>query len=107
MIFTPTGIFSVMEIERLIKQNRKGILRIARRHGAKNIRLFGSVARGEAGESSDVDILVDVGETPFPWFPGGLIAGPEELLGRKVHVLTVGALHSNIRDRVLQEAVPL
>ncbi|HSN24091.1 MAG TPA: nucleotidyltransferase family protein [Methylomicrobium sp.] len=96
-----------MEIEQLIKEKREEILKIALRHGAKNIRLFGSVARGEARESSDIDILVEVGENPSPWFPGGLIADLEELLGRRVHVVTVGALHSYIRDRVLQEAVPL
>jgi uncharacterized protein len=96
-----------MEIEQLLKEKREEILQIALRHGAKNIRLFGSVARGEAGESSDIDILVEVGEDPSPWFPGGLIADLEELLGRRVHVVTVGALHSFIRDRVLQEAVPL
>jgi hypothetical protein len=99
--------FLVMEIEELIKEKREEILQIALRHGATNIRLFGSVARGEAGESSDIDILVEVGENPSPWFPGGLIADLEELLGRRVHVVTVGALHSYIRDRVLQEAVLL
>ncbi len=96
-----------MEIEQLIKEKREEILEIALRHGAKKIRLFGSVARGEAGESSDIDILVEVGDNPSPWFPGGLIADLEELLGRRVHVVTVGALHSYIRDSVLQEAVPL
>jgi len=96
-----------MEIEQLISEKREEILKIALRHGAKNVRLFGSVARGEAGKSSDIDILVEVGENPSPWFPGGLIADLEELLGRRVHVVTVGALHSYIRDRVLQEAVPL
>jgi predicted nucleotidyltransferase len=96
-----------MEIEQLLKEKREEILKIALRHGAKNIRLFGSAARGEAAESSDVDILVEVGENPSPWFPGGLIADLEELLGRQVHVVTVGALHSYIRDRVLQESVPL
>jgi uncharacterized protein len=96
-----------MEIEQLIEEKREEILKIARRHGAENVRLFGSVARGEANESSDVDILVEVGLNPSPWFPGGLIADLEELLGRKVHVVTVGALHSYIRDRVLLEAIPL
>ncbi|MEW6533006.1 MAG: nucleotidyltransferase family protein [Thermodesulfobacteriota bacterium] len=96
-----------MEIEQLIKEKREEILTIALRHGAKNIRLFGSVARGEAGALSDIDILVEVGDNPSPWFPGGLIADLEELLERPVHVVTVGALHSYIRDRVLQEAVPL
>jgi predicted nucleotidyltransferase len=96
-----------MRIEQLLKEKRKEILQIALRHGAKHVRLFGSVARGEAGESSDIDILVEIGENPSPWFPGGLIADLEELLERKVHVVTVGALHSYIRDRVLGEAIPL
>lgn len=96
-----------MKIEQLIKERREEILKIAFRHGAENIRLFGSIARGEAGESSDIDMLVEVGKNPSPWFPGGLIADLEELLGRRVHVVTVGALHSYIRDRVLHEAVPL
>jgi hypothetical protein len=96
-----------MEIEQLIKSKRAEILKIALRDGAKNIRLFGSVARGESVESSDIDILVEVGENPSPWFPGGLIADLEELLGRRIDVVTIGALHPKIRDRVLQEAVPL
>jgi uncharacterized protein len=96
-----------MEIEQLLKEKRKEILKIAAKHGARNVRIFGSVARGEAGESSDIDILVEVGESPSPWFPGGLIADLEELLGRQVHVVTVGALHSYIRDRVVEEAVHL
>jgi uncharacterized protein len=96
-----------MEMEKLIEEKREEILKIARRHGAENVRLFGSVARGESNESSDVDILVEVGPNPSPWFPGGLIADLEELLGRRVHVVEVEALHSYIRDRVLQEAIPL
>jgi predicted nucleotidyltransferase len=96
-----------MEVEQLLKEKREEILQVARRHGATNIRLFGSVARGEASESSDIDILVEVGENPSPWFPGGLIADLEDLLGRRVHVVTVDALHSYVRDRVMQEAVPL
>lgn len=96
-----------MEIERVIREKREEILKIARKHGAENIRLFGSVARGDAGESSDVDLLVEVGHDPSPWFPAGLVADLEELLGRRVHVVTVGALHPYIRDRVTQEAVPL
>ena len=55
-----------MEIEQLLKENREEILQMTLRHGAKNIRLFGSVARGEAGESSDIDILVEVSENPSP-----------------------------------------
>lgn len=96
-----------MDFDNLIMARKEEILQIARKHGARNIRLFGSVARGQASQSSDIDILVDVGENPSPWFPGGLIADLEELLGTPVHVVTVGALHSYIRDVVLQEAIPL
>ena len=91
----------------LIQLHRDGILRIAASHGACNVRLFGSMARGEAGPQSDVDLLVDVGARHSPWFPGGLVAGLEELLGCKVDVLTEPALHWFIRDQILAEAVPL
>ncbi len=96
-----------MDFDESIMERKEEILQIARKHGARNIRLFGSVARGQASQSSDIDILVNVGENPSPWFPGGLIADLEELLGTRVHVVTVGALHSHIRDSVLQEAIPL
>lgn len=96
-----------MKTDTLILERKEEILKIASRHGASNIRVFGSFARGQASQSSDIDILVEVGENPSPWFPGGLIADLEELLGRQVHVVTVGALHSSIRDNVLEQAVPL
>lgn len=91
----------------LIQLKRDDILRIAAGHGACNVRLFGSMARGDAGPESDVDLLVDVGERHSPWFPGGLVADLEELLGCKVDVLTEPALHWFIRDRILAEAIPL
>lgn len=59
------------------------------------------------GPTSDVDILVDCGPNRTPFFPGGLLADLEDLLGRRVHVLTVEAIHRAIRDQVLREAVPL
>lgn len=96
-----------MEIEKVVKEKREEIIRIARRHGAVNIRLFGSVAHGDPGASSDVDFIVEVGRDPSPWFPAGLVVDLEELLGRRVHVVTDGALHPYIRERVTQEAVPL
>ena len=83
------------------------ILEIAKRHGVIRIRVFGSVARGQAQPTSDVDFLVDVGPNPSPWFPGGLVADLEELLGRPVQVVTERALNDLIRDRVLAEAAPL
>jgi predicted nucleotidyltransferase len=96
-----------MELNELIRTKRDEILHIARRHGADNIRLFGSAARGEAGPSSDVDLLVEMRPDHSPWFPAGLVADLEELLGKRVHVVTVTALHPYIRERVLQGAVPL
>jgi uncharacterized protein len=71
------------------------------------VRVFGSVARGEAGPDSDVDFLIEAGETVTPWFPGGLIADLQDLLGRRVDVAEPHWLHHRIRDRVIAEAVPL
>ena len=96
-----------MELNELIKQKREEILALAAKHGALNVRIFGSVARDEAGPESDVDFLIDLGPNRSPWFPGGLIIDLENLLGCKVDVITEKGLKKRIRDRVLQEAVPL
>lgn len=96
-----------MGIDELLKDKREEILRIAAKHGAFNVRVFGSVARGEAGPESDVDLLVDVGPEHSAFFPGGLLADLEDLLGPKVEILTEEGLHWYIRERVLKEAVPL
>ncbi len=90
-----------------IRSRRHEILAIAARHGVTEIRIFGSTARGDEGPTSDVDILVDVGPNRGPWFPGGLIAELETLLGRPVQVITVRGLNPLLRQRVLAEAVPL
>jgi len=91
----------------LVHTKREQILRLARRHGVTRVRVFGSMARGDAGPQSDVDLLIEVGGDPSPWFPGGLIAELEELLGRRVQVVTERGLDELLRDRVLEEAVPL
>ena len=96
-----------MEISHLMQEKRREILNIASQHGACNIRVFGSVARGEAGLDSDVDFLVDVLPVHSPWFPSGLIADLEQLLGRAVDVVESEGLHWYIKERVLNEAVPL
>ncbi len=88
-------------------EKRAAILDIAARHGARNVRVFGSFARGDAGPDSDVDLLIDAGPQTSPWFPGGLVADLEELLGRRVDVVEPAGLHHLLRDRVLAEAVPL
>lgn len=76
-------------------------------HGAGNVLLFGSVARGEDTPESDVDLLVDVTGDTTPWFPGSLIVDLEQLLGRRVQVVIRRSLSPLIRDAVLREAVPL
>jgi len=94
-------------LQDILREKRQEILEIAAKHGAYNVRLFGSVARGEADEQSDVDILVDAGPRLTPFFPGGLVVDLEALLGRKVDVVTEKGLRRRIKDRVLKEAIPL
>lgn len=96
-----------MTIEETLKNKRDEIQRIAARHGASNVRIFGSVVRGEAEVESDIDFLVDVGPERTSFFPGGLIADLQDLLGREVDVVTEDALHWYIRERVIKEAIPL
>jgi hypothetical protein len=91
----------------LLKSKREDILRIAARRGARNVRLFGSVARGEADVQSDVDILVDMEPGRSLLDLGGLWWELNELLGVKVDVVTANGLRERIRERVLSEAIPL
>ena len=95
------------QINKLLKDKREDILRVAARHGARNVRVFGSAARGEAGAGSDVDLLVDAGTDRTPFFPGGLVVDLEDLLGCRVDIVTENGLHWYIREQVLGEAVPL
>jgi predicted nucleotidyltransferase len=96
-----------MNIKQLLYEKRDEIRNIAARHGAYNIRIFGSVVRGEAGPDSDLDFLIDVGPTTSSWFPAGLILDLQEILGRPVEIVTEKALNPYIREHVLREAVPL
>jgi predicted nucleotidyltransferase len=91
----------------LTDEQRAMIRRIAQKHGAHHVRIFGSLARGEAGPQSDIDLLVDKGEVTTPWFPAGLILELEETLGRDVDVVTEKGLSPYLRERILQEAIPL
>jgi uncharacterized protein len=95
-----------MDIQ-VLQEKREEILAIAAKHGAYNVRVFGSVARGEAKESSDVDFLVDVGQIHSSWFPAGLKLDLQELLERDVDIATENALHALIREQILNEAVLL
>jgi uncharacterized protein len=95
-------------IKDLLSSHQSQIILIAEKHGASNVRIFGSVARGEANEDSDIDFLVDYDlEKITPWFPSGLLLDLEQLLNCKVDVATVDMLKDRIRDRVLQEAITL
>lgn len=96
-----------MGLQQILQEKREEILKIAAKHGAYNVRVFGSVARGEADEKSDVDILVELEEGRSLFDLGGLLMDLENLLGCQVDVVTVRGLRQRIRERVLREAVPL
>lgn len=93
-----------MTLAEIVKQKRERILEVSERHGARNVRFFGSLARGEAGPASDLDLLVDVGPDHTPWFPAGLIADLEELLGCDVDVITERGLKEHAREAILRES---
>lgn len=96
------------QIQDLLQARKAEILAIAARHGAYNLRVFGSVAHDEATATSDIDLLVDYDPAQrSPWFPVGFVQELEALLERKVDVATPAMLKERIRDRVLQEAIPL
>jgi len=96
-----------MGIAEVIDKQRNQILTIAARYGADNVRVFGSVARGEADDQSDVDFLVDLEEGRSLFDLGGLLMDLQALLHRRVDVVTSAGLRPRIRDRVLREAVRL
>jgi uncharacterized protein len=96
-----------MDVNELLKEKREAILHIAARHGARNVRVFGSVARGAADEQSDIDFLVEMEPGRSLLDLGGLLMDLQELLGQKVDVVTERGLKPRIRERVLNEAVAL
>ena len=96
-----------VNLDRLLKLKREEILQLAAKHGAHKVRIFGSVARGEADASSDIDFLVEMEPDRSLFDLGGLLMDLQELLGCKVDVVTEKGLRQRIRERVLSEAVPL
>ena len=91
----------------LLAPHRQAILEVAARHGAHNVRVFGSVAGGRDGPGSDVDLLVDLEEGRTLLDLGGLVMDLTDLIGRPVDVVTVGGLRGAAREDILREARPL
>ena len=91
----------------MLQVRRNEILSIAARYGARNVRVFGSVARGDARPDSDVDILVDMEPGRSLFDLGGLLSELQTLLGVDVDVVTEKGLRPRIRAQVMREAVPL
>ncbi|MBM4049586.1 MAG: nucleotidyltransferase family protein [Planctomycetes bacterium] len=96
-----------MVIDERLKAKREEILRVAAKHGARNVRLFGSVVRGEFKPESDVDVLVEFEPGRSLFDHAALILELEAMLGRKVDVVTDRGLRPRIRERVLREVVAL
>ena len=96
-----------MRQDQLLREKRAEILRVASRHGASDVRVFGSVARGDADRESDIDFLVELDTGRSLLDLGGLQMELESLLGRRVDVVTERGLKARIRERVLREAVPV
>lgn len=88
-----------------IKAHRQEILDIAKKYGASNIRIFGSVARGEAGPDSDYDFLIELEPSRSAFEIGGLLMDLQDLLGAKVDIVTDKGLNKHIREKVLKEAI--
>jgi hypothetical protein len=96
-----------MDLAEILRSKRQQVLEIARKHGAYDVRVFGSVARGEAQPDSDIDLLVAMEPGRSLLDLGGLVMELQQLLGHGVDVVTERGLKSRIRDRILSEATPL
>ena len=90
-----------------IQQKKKEILVVAKQHGIVNIRIFGSVARGEDNLQSDIDLLVDLEKGRSLFDLGGALIKLQDLLGRKVDIVTERGLHWYLREKIVTEAKPL
>ncbi len=96
-----------MDTADILREKREQVLDLAHQHGARQVRIFGSVARGDAGPSSDIDFLVEMEPGRSLLDLGGLVAELQQLLGRSVDVVTERGLKARIRARVLEEAIRL
>jgi uncharacterized protein len=96
-----------MSTKELLKKRRADILRLTKRYGARDIRVFGSVARGEEGRESDIDFLVLLDSNVSLFDLVGLENALSELLGSKVDVVDERGLKPIVREHILHDAVPL
>ena len=96
-----------MDAETVLREKRDEVLRVALKHGARNVRVFGSVARGQAGAQSDIDLLVTMEPGRSLLDHAAMWLEIQELLGYEVDVVSEGGLKPRIRERVLEEARPL
>ncbi len=96
-----------MGVLELLRQRRNEILKLASQHGARNVRVFGSAARGEADGDSDIDFLVELEPDRTLFDLGALLMDLQDLLGRKVDVVTDDSIYWLLRRRILKEAVSL
>lgn len=96
-----------VEMHPLIENNRAEILALADRHGIRDVRVFGSMARGDADDTSDVDLLVSLPSDKTGLALGALLMDVQDLLHRRVEVITERGLHPALRDCMLREARPL
>ena len=98
---------AAQDLLRIVQENRAEILAVAARYGAHDVRVFGSVARGDATEDSDIDFLVEFEPGRSLFDHGGLLMELRELLHRRVDVAAADDLKPRMRDRILREAKPL
>ena len=90
-----------------IKERAPAVYSVAARHGARNIRIFGSLVRGEDGKDSDVDMLVDMDDDRSLLDLVAVERELSKLLNRKVDVVVDGGISPYLRDRICAEAIPL
>jgi len=96
-----------MGIQEIVQGKKEQVLELAARHGASNVRIFGSVANGTAEEESDIDFLVDLEKGRSLFDLGGLLMDLQQLFDCKVDVVTENGLHLYIKERILSEAKPI
>ena len=91
----------------LIETHRAELLALASKRGVTRVRVFGSMSRGDNNDNSDVDLLVSLAPGTSALALGGLLLDAQDLLGRRVDVVTEASLHPALRDRVMALAIPL